>query len=109
MSTSLILQSILGGVASDFAIVEMKDRIFKFSIFSHEVRLLIYNSGTITDASFKVSFHLWNERGLSLAESFVSASLGMQFHWIKVCTKKNKCSLWVLVIILLPDHRFLDN
>ena len=41
-----ILQSILGGVASEFAVVEIKDWIFKFTVFSPEVGLLIYKLGT---------------------------------------------------------------
>lgn len=57
-----ILQSILRGVASDFAVVEVKDWIFRFTMFSHEVGLLIYCLGTISDASFKVSFNLGQER-----------------------------------------------
>lgn len=38
-----ILQSILGGQASCFAVVEVEENIFKFSIFSKSVGLFIYN------------------------------------------------------------------
>jgi hypothetical protein len=54
------------------------------------VGLLIYDLRIIDDANFKVAFHLWNEKGLLVAESFISASLGTSFHWIKVTPKKNK-------------------
>ena len=76
-NVGLILQSVLGGFATDFAVVEVKDWIFKFTVSSGEV---IYNLGIISDASFKVSFHPWNEHNLHLAESFVSASLEINFH-----------------------------
>lgn len=91
-NVSLILQSILGGVASDFAVVEVKDWIFKFSVFSREVGILIYNLKVVSDASFKVAFHLWNEKGLALSESFISSSLGTNFHWIEFKHKKVKQS-----------------
>ena len=45
-NVGLILQSVLGGFATDFAVVEVKDWIFKFTVFSPEVGLLIYKLGT---------------------------------------------------------------
>ena len=87
-NVGLILQSVLGGFAPDFAMVGIKDWVFKFIVFFREVGLMIYNLGIISDASFKVAFFLWNERGLHLAESFISASLGTNFHWIEVRSKK---------------------
>ena len=76
-NVDLILQSVPGVFASDFPVVEVKYRIFKFTVSSGEV---IYNLGIISDASFKVAFHPWNEHSLHLAESFVSASLEINFH-----------------------------
>ena len=75
-NVGFILQSILGGVASKFAVVGIKDCIFKFTVFSREVGLMIYNLGVINNPIFKLSFNLWNEHGMSLVEYFVSASLG---------------------------------
>lgn len=37
-----LLQSILGGCASSFAVVELEDRIYKFSVSSKSVGLFVY-------------------------------------------------------------------
>ena len=41
-NVGLILQSILGGVASEFAVVEIQDWMFKFTVFSRDVGLMVY-------------------------------------------------------------------
>ena len=46
-NVGLILQSVLGGFATDFAVVEVKDWIFKFTVSS----------------KWLTQFDLWNERG----------------------------------------------
>lgn len=72
-----------------FAIVEVKDWFFKFTVFSREVGLLVYKLGSVSTDMFKVAFHLWNERGLHFAQRFVSASQGPIYDWVQVGTKKN--------------------
>jgi len=87
-----ILQSILGGVATEFSVVEIKDWIFKFTVFSRDVGLFVYKLGVVDNPLFKLAFNLWNERGMTLAESFISVSQGPQYHWVQVRSKKDKCS-----------------
>ncbi|KAG2621112.1 hypothetical protein PVAP13_3NG178000 [Panicum virgatum] len=53
---------------------------------------MVYNLGVIDNPNFKLSFNLWNERGMPLAEIFVSTSLGTHSPWIPVHSKKDKCS-----------------
>ena len=85
----LILQSVLGGVASEFA--EIQDWMFKFTAFSREVGLFIYKLGVVTNSIFKISFNMWNEHGMSLANSFISSSLGATSQpWVLVLSKKDK-------------------
>ena len=91
-NVGLILQSILGGVASEFAVVEIQDWMFKFTFFSRDVGLLVYKLGIVSNSIFKLSFNLWNERGMNLANSFISTSLGTHHPWIPVRSKKDNCT-----------------
>ncbi|KAG2538585.1 hypothetical protein PVAP13_9NG380500, partial [Panicum virgatum] len=57
------------------------DWIFKFTVFSRDVGLFVYKLGVVDNPLFKLAFNLWNERGMTLAESFISVSQGPQYHW----------------------------
>lgn len=67
-SVGLILQSVLGGQSHLFAVVEVEDCIFKFSVASKNVGLMVYNLKFFQCSKFKVFFHLWNEKGLLYAK-----------------------------------------
>nr|TKW12232.1 hypothetical protein SEVIR_5G023600v2 [Setaria viridis] len=64
-----ILESVLGGVAGLFSVVEVEDRIFKFTVLDRHVGLLVYGLKSHACASFKLFFHLCNESGLSRANA----------------------------------------
>jgi hypothetical protein len=59
-SVGLILQSVLGGNAELFSIVELKSQLFKFSVFNRQVGLHVYALKSFVCDSFKLFFHLWN-------------------------------------------------
>lgn len=59
-SVADILQSILGGSSDSFAVVEVEEGIFKFSVISKHVGLFVYNLKFFECAIFKIFFHLWN-------------------------------------------------
>lgn len=67
LSVGHILFSILGGEPSLLAIVEVEEHIFKFSVASKAVGLLIYRIQSFECDQFKVFFHLWNDKGLNFA------------------------------------------
>ena len=66
--------------------------MFKFTFFSRDVGLLVYKLGIVSNSIFKLSFNLWNERGMNLANSFISTSLGTHHPWIPVRSKKDNCT-----------------
>ncbi|CAL4886563.1 unnamed protein product [Urochloa decumbens] len=88
-SVSNILQSVLGGTASLFAVVEVEDRIYKFSVSSKAVVLAIYSLWSFSYDQFRVFFHLWNTRGLSLAANSTIKDQGPQYQWQEVRSKKD--------------------
>ena len=65
-NVGLILQSVLGGVASEFAVVEIQDWMFKFTVFSREVGLLVYKLDVISNPSFKLTFNLCGMNGVRI-------------------------------------------
>ena len=91
-NVALILQSILGGVASEFAVVEIQDWMFKFTVFSRDVGLLVYKLGVTSNPTFKLAFNLWNERGMHLANSFITEATCTHHPWVQVLSKKEKRS-----------------
>lgn len=57
-SVGLILQATIGGNTSCFKVSPLGDRVFKFSVASKKVRLIIRRMFAFECDIFKVSFHL---------------------------------------------------
>jgi hypothetical protein len=57
---ALVLQSCLGGRASDFHVKFLSNNHFHFSIFSKEVDFQIYRKRRVITSSFDIYFHLWS-------------------------------------------------
>lgn len=89
VSVGSILQSILGGSADDFAVVEIEDAIYKFSVVSKSVGLFIYRLNYYACHLFKVFFHLWNDNGISFARCSTLSDSGPQYDWKEVKNKKS--------------------
>ena len=96
----LILQSILGGVASEFAAVEIQDWMFKFTVFSRDVGLMVYKLGVVTNPTCKLAFNLWNERGMHLANSFIVDATCTHHPCVQVLSKK--ISVLTLMLLRIP-------
>jgi hypothetical protein len=66
-SVGLILQSVLGGSADLYSVVELEQQLFKFTVLDRQVGLRVYGLKSFDCATFKVFFHLWNENSLARA------------------------------------------
>ncbi|CAN6282755.1 unnamed protein product [Urochloa humidicola] len=62
-SVSLVLQSCIGGLAKDFNVVHLSGAMFRFSVSSKAVGLLIYNLKHYKCALFAIFFALWGNGG----------------------------------------------
>lgn len=87
-SVGVILHSILGGSATSFAVLQVEDGIFKFSVI-RPVGLFIYKLNAFECPTFKVFFHLWNAKGISFAQRSVLSDSGPSFAWTEVKSKKS--------------------
>lgn len=59
----LLLQSCLGGSASDLCVAQIGDRVFRFKVSSKAVGFHIYHLKSYQCDSFVVYFNLWSEGG----------------------------------------------
>lgn len=83
------MQLILGGTAISFAVVEIEENIFKFTVISKFVGLFVYKLNSFECSAFKVFFHLWNEQGIIFARKSSLADRGPVFDWQEVKSKKS--------------------
>ncbi|KAJ1261734.1 hypothetical protein BS78_09G053800 [Paspalum vaginatum] len=72
-----------------FQVIELEDRIFKFSVCSQNVGFLIYRVKDFSCHHFKCFFHLWNADGLAAARLSVTKESSPNFQWVKVTGKKS--------------------
>lgn len=74
-----LLQSVLGGSTPLFAAEEIDDWVFKFSVSSKEIGLLVYKLDFFQCADFKVIFNLWNDQGFQFAKKVIAEAHGTDF------------------------------
>jgi hypothetical protein len=91
-SVSFILQSVLGGSADLFSVVELEQQLFKFTILDQQVGLRVYALKSFSCATFKVFFHLWNENGLARARLSSTSDSGPRFEWVPAKKQKSVSS-----------------
>jgi hypothetical protein len=70
VSVGHLLQAALGGLAADFEVLQLADRVFRFSVSSMAVGFHIYNLGSIERKEFRVFFNLWNRGGPNWKHEF---------------------------------------
>lgn len=69
-SVGLILQATIGGFASFFKVASLSDRVFKFTVASKEVGLIIRCLFSFECTNFKLFFHLWGGGGTDWRSEF---------------------------------------
>ena len=70
VSVGHLLQAALGGLAEDFEVLQLADRVFRFSVSSMAVGFHIYNLGSIERKEFRAFFNLWNRGGPNWKHEF---------------------------------------
>jgi hypothetical protein len=70
VSVGHLLQAALGGLAADFEVLQLADRVFRFSVSSMAVGFHIYNLGSIERKEFRAFFNLWNRGGPNWKHEF---------------------------------------
>jgi hypothetical protein len=98
-SVGHLLQAALGGFASGFEVLQIADRVFRFSVSSMAVGFHIYNSRCIDRKELRAFFNLWNHGGPNWKHEFNNFSDEEAASWQKVRGKK---SLSFADIVKLP-------
>lgn len=59
-SIGLVLQATYGGLADDFKVHQLGDRVFRFTFSSNLVGHFLYKSRSFACHQYKLFIHLWN-------------------------------------------------
>jgi hypothetical protein len=90
LSVGLALESCLGGSPDDMLVVQLSDRVFRFSVASKAVGFLVNSLRVFSSAEFKCFFHLWGNGGPSWQREFKFWQSECQQEWILVSPNKKR-------------------
>lgn len=81
---SKLLQSVLGGRASDFRVSLLHDRVFKFMVSLKQVGFHVYKLHSYACDLFKLYFHLWGNGGPAWIREFQAYAEDESNSWTHV-------------------------
>jgi hypothetical protein len=87
-SVGHLLQAALGGFTSGFEVLQLADRVFRFSVSSMAVGFHIYNSRCIDRKEFRAFFNLWNHGGPNWRHEFKNFTDEENASWLNVRGRK---------------------
>jgi hypothetical protein len=87
-SVGCLLQSAIGGLAKDFNVSQLSDRVFRFSVSCRQVGFFIYQLQHFKSDTFEVFFNLWNNGGAHWEKEFQNFQAEEESSWQSVATKK---------------------
>ena len=92
LSASLVkslLQSVLGGSAAAFRVIQLDDRVFCFSVANQQVGFHIHRLRAFECQVFKIFFHLWHNGGPNFRAEYKSWCREQAAEWIEVSHRKS--------------------
>jgi hypothetical protein len=81
---SQVLESIIGGHAPSFRVLQLADRVFRFSLHSQEVGFHIYKLCSFECLEFKIFFHLWHNGGANYRLEYRNWLTEQAKEWVEV-------------------------
>ncbi|TVU11173.1 hypothetical protein EJB05_44742, partial [Eragrostis curvula] len=87
-SVGFILQATLGGIAADFRPMQLKDRVFRFSVSSKDVGFHIYRLQSYECKQYKIFFNLWNSGGAKWSAESQRYAKEEADSWSEVVSKR---------------------
>lgn len=75
LSVAYILQAVIGGDAPSFRVLQLGDRVFRFSVHSRQVGFHVYKLRSYECSAFKIFFNLWHRGGPSFRSEFWDGKL----------------------------------
>ncbi|KAM0871397.1 hypothetical protein ACQ4PT_039415 [Festuca glaucescens] len=101
-SVSLALESCIGGLADDLSVLQLDERVFRFSVSSKQVGFLIYSLKSVACTAFKCYFHLWCGGGPFWRREFDLWQKECNAEWVLVSPNKNRTDRAVQALKLRP-------
>lgn len=83
-SVGAILLATIGGRASDFAVFELADRVFRFLVLSSSMGFHIANLCSFDCSAFKIFFHLWGNGGPNWVREWKNFCAEEEAAWTKI-------------------------
>jgi hypothetical protein len=83
-----LLQSALGGSAFGFHVIQIANRVFRFSVSYREVGFLINHLQSYKCENFSVFFHLWNNGGPNWRKEIQEFEKEEEASWQVIPRKK---------------------
>lgn len=80
-SVVICLQSVLEGIAKDFAVFQLEEQIFRIAVSFKQVGFLTLNLNDVACEFFKLHFFLCNDLGFWKALLFAISNSGPSFPW----------------------------
>lgn len=87
-----ILQATIGGSAELFNVCYLSDRVFRFSVSSHNVGFHVYKLRSFQCSNYKIFFHLWHGGGPDYISEFRRWCIEEQALWREVSRKSSSTS-----------------
>ena len=84
-----LLQAVIGGSPRAFRVVQLDDRVFRFSVASYQVGFHIYNLRSFECQDFKVFFHLWHNGGPNFKVECRNWCIEQAAKWMEVSKRKS--------------------
>lgn len=82
-TVGVLLQSVLGGSAQAFHVVQLGDRVFRFSVSSKPVGFHILQLNSFQCAEFRVLFHLWHGGGPNYKLEYRKWEAEQAAEWVR--------------------------
>jgi hypothetical protein len=82
------LISCIGDGEADFHVSMIRDRVFKFYVYSRAVGFMVYNLRSYTCSSFQGFFHLWGFGGPNWQREFELWSTEEHASWTQIARRK---------------------
>jgi hypothetical protein len=82
------LISCIGDGEADFHVSMIRDRVFKFSVYSRAVGFMVYNLRSYTCSSLQCFFHLWGFGGLNWQREFELWSAEEHDSWTQIVRRE---------------------
>lgn len=101
---SLILQAVLGGVAKEFRVSHQSEWMFRFSVASKKVGLMVHHLSKFACKSFAIFFTLWRDGAPDYVRELKKWNHEQDLEWSPPHHLKTKFKKSYASVVMQPTH-----